>query len=139
MANRRTILNADVAIVIEIIGSFRKRPTWDAIAARAQKTGLPFQKRALQGNERIKAAYDNKLDAVRKRRDISAEKRAKVGLPSSASHLADLVLRYQQRIEELEAELKQRNVELSFMTQRCRRENIELSEIKRPFKKQARD
>ncbi|GAA6201729.1 hypothetical protein [Aquicoccus sp. SU-CL01552] len=134
MAERRTIQKDDIDVVARIIKSFRKKPTWDAITERVQEAGLPFQKRALQGQERIKAAYDEKLETVRKRRDARAERRAQAGLPRSESDLAELVAKYQRRIEELEAELEQRNVELAFMTRRCLRRNIELSDINRPLK-----
>lgn len=139
MAKRRTIREEDIDAVVGIIQSFRIKPTWDSIAERVQKAGLPFQKRALQGQERIKAAYDAKLETVRKRREVRAERRVQAGLPRSESGVAELVAEYQRRIEELEAELDQRNVELAFMTQRCRRENIELSDINRPLKPPKRD
>lgn len=139
MAERRTIQKDDIDTVVGIIKSFRKKPTWDAITERVQEAGLPFQKRALQGQERIKVAYDEKLEAVRKRREARAERRARVGLPRSESDLAELVAEYKRRIEELESELEQRNVELAFMTQRCRRENIELSDIHRPLKFPTKD
>lgn len=139
MAERRTITKDDIDAVIGIIKSFRKKPTWDAIIERVQEAGLPFQKRALQGQERIKAAYDAKLEAVRKRREARAERRVQAGLPRSETDVAELVAEYQRRIEELEAEVKQRNVELAFMAQRCRRENIELSDIGRPLKLPSRD
>lgn len=139
MAERRTIQKDDIDVVIGIIQSFRKKPTWDAITSRVQEAGLPFQKRALQGQERIKAAYDKKLETVRKRREARAEQRVQAGLPRSESDLAELVEEYRRRIETLEAELKQRNLELAFLTQRCRRENIELSEINRPLKLPPKD
>jgi hypothetical protein len=135
MAERRTIHKDDIEVVIGIIKSFRKKPTWDEITDRSQEAGLPFQKRALQNQERIKAAYEAKLDAVRTRREARAERRSQVGLPRSESDLMELVGRYQRRIAELEAELQQRNVELAFLTQRCRRGNIELSEVTRPLKR----
>lgn len=135
MAERRTIQKDDIDTVISIITAFRKKPTWDAITDRVQDVGLPFQKRALQNQERIKAAYDAKLETVRTRRSARAERRAQVGLPNSETDLMEMIGKYQRRIKELEAELEQRNVELAFMTQRCRRENIELSEFNRPLKR----
>ncbi|SHJ13043.1 hypothetical protein SAMN04488012_10575 [Palleronia salina] len=134
MAERRTIQKDDIDTVIGIIKSFRKKPTWDAITDRVKEAGLPFQKRALQNQKRIKAAYDEKLETVRIRRAVHAERRARVGLPRSESDLMELVEKNQRRITELEAELQQRNLELAFLTQRCRRENIELGEINRPLK-----
>lgn len=139
MAERRTIRDDDIDTVIGIIKSFRRKPNWDAITERAREAGLPFKKRALQGQDRIKAAYDAKLDAIRKRREIHAERRADAGLPRSESDLAAMIAEYRKRIADLEAEVAQRNLELAFLTQRCRRANVELSDINRPLKLPAKD
>lgn len=139
MAERRTIRDDDIDIVIGIIKSFRRKPTWDAITERVWEAGLPFQKRALQGQDRIKAAYDVKLETIRNRRETHAERRAEAGLPRSESDFAAMIAEYRKRIADLEAEVTQRNEELAFLTQRCRRANIELSDINRPLKRLAKD
>jgi len=135
MTERRTIQKDDIDTVIGIIKKFRKKPTWDAITAKVQDAGLPFQKRALQNQDSIKAAYDAKLATVRALRTVRAKQQAQADLPASETDLIKMIGKYQRRVKELEAELEQRNAELSFMTQRCRRENIELSEINRPPKR----
>lgn len=139
MAERRIIRDDDIDTAIGIIKSFRRKPTWDTITEKVREAGLPFQKRALQGQDRIKAAYDAKLEAIRTRRETRAERRAEAGLPSSESDLAAMIAEYRKRIADLEAEVAQRNVELAFLTQRCRRANVELSEISRPLKIAAKD
>lgn len=139
MTERRTIRDDDIDTVISIIKSFRRKPTWDAIAKRAREAGLPFQKRALQGNDRIKGAYNVKLKTVRDRRANRAERRVEGGLPRSESDLTAMIAEYRKRIAELEAEVMQRNLELAFLIQRCRRANIELSDINRPLKLHAKD
>lgn len=139
MAERRTIRDDDIDKVIGIIKSFRRKPSWDAITVRVREAGLPFQKRALQGQDRIKAAYDAKLKAIRNRLETRAERRAEAGLPRLESDLAAMIAEYRKRIAELEAEVVQRNLELAFLTQRCRRANVELSDINRPLKLPAKD
>ncbi len=130
---RRILEGPDVKLIVAIIKGFRKKPTWDAIVAKARKKGLPFKLRAIQRQPLVKAAYESKVADIRSCREDRAARHSEGGRPCSRADTKDLLSEYEARITDLTNQNAQLAEQLHWLRQRCRRENIEVAEINRPL------
>lgn len=134
MAERRRVLeSSDIELIIGNIRGFRKKPTWNAIVAKATIKGLPFKLRAIQRQPLIKTAYDAEVADIRSRQENRVVRCTKVGRPRSKMDTKDLLLKYESRIAELTRQNVKLAEQLHWLRQCCRRENTEVADISRPL------